>query len=160
MSNQQQLEKEFDLDEAVLSCQVQDDNQISDIANIKEALSRYNQEASYLINKVKSLNSTKKHDIVKTPFYSYPSENQCSCVELDDISERSQLLRECCELMDSYPESSFDENSTREEVESYYDASETHHEKVLMIAGCLLPDLSSLLNESKIKHDRSTKFKF
>lgn len=153
VSNQSQIKKESNLDEAILNCQAQDDSQISDLINIKEALAKYNQEAGYLINKITSSTLKKKHNIGNVA--SYSSVNQHSFAELDNTNEQSLLLRQCHELIDNYPESSFDENSTIEDVESYYNASEVHHEKVLMVAEYLIPELSSLLNESKIKNGKS-----
>ena len=94
---------------------------------------------------------SKKYESILGHSYFQATVEQGASIELTDKSERAQLLRAFCELMDNYPDAPFDDNLTIEEIEDYCEASEVHHEKVLRLAEYLLPELSSLLNESKIK---------
>ena len=139
------------LDEAILNCQIQDENQISDLVIIKDALAIYNQETRFLIQKI---NTHKAYESVKKYSY-FQSTPEDASIEFIDKSEHAQMLRLCYELMDSYPSASFDDSLTVEAIHCYYEATEAHHQKVLNLAECLLPDLSSLLNEVKIRTTQS-----
>ena len=59
------------------------------------------------------------------------------------------MLTECQELMQLYPLAPDMDNPAIEMLKTYIEAAKEHHERVLSLAECLLPELRSLLNDVK-----------
>ena len=141
-------------------------SQISLIKREKEALEKYNQLGSeihedlQLIKKyLKDLNlelnshigdkknldqeyKKLKNQLIMYSTFQQPEEYLTLQRESIRTDELSSMLQE---LIGNYPNATFNESSTIEEINAAYKELEEHHQKVVNIAVILFPDLNSFL---------------
>lgn len=139
------------LDEAILNCELQDERQIADLEIITEALTKFQQEQSFYNQKILKEQDSIKQSVVNNP-HLQKIINVPVLVEPINKWECMELLNQYCELMDSYPKFLDTDAVTLERIQSYHEASLAHHDKVLALAERLLPELSCMLNQSRLNN--------
>lgn len=114
----------------------------SDRATLIQCLRDFNQESSFL-----------KMSSEKTSIKTYHSmDNSVYCPAQNEVkSMRTELDL----LMNTYPKSNFGTSVTPLEINGVYDELKSHHSQVVTIAESFIPSLRALLNEAKLKYDKT-----
>ncbi len=141
------------LAEAALSWDESFQIQMAEIGVITRALKNFNNEADSI---VKQMKRNQKIQLTSKQRYLQTATEQTALIESRDRNDCLKLWSELQELINNYPKSTFDENPCIKSIELYAQERIEHHEKILSIAGVLLPELSSLLNEAQLTYEAPT----